>query len=316
MSYTYPAPPAVVGTDLTSIEIHYLLKTPTLIRKRLADILAQKFIADFLLAGRFQAIGGAILYETGEEIFPADSPEAIAAGGEYPVTVLTSGELAAAKTVKWGQDTPVYDEAIARLGIDAVNRALRKLANGNIKHVDSVALAVIASKVTQTISVTSTGTNHVDTGAWATDEAIIEGAIAVKAKADELNVGLSFNYDTVVLKPTQFAKVAGKLLVGGLLPRENGNAILSGSLPFSALGLTWVTSPFVPFVDPLLVDRAQLGGMADENIGSPGYASLDGLETKSIRDEKKDGYLLRARRVTVPVVLEPKAAIIVDDTGL
>lgn len=314
MSYTYPAPPAAVGSDLTSIEIHHLLKTPTLIRKRLADLLAQKFIADYLLQGRFQAVGGSILYETGEEIFPADSPEAVAPGGEYPQTVMSSSELAAAKTVKWGQDSPVYDEAIARLGIDAVNRVLRKLANGNIKHVDSVALAVIASKVTQVISVT-TGTNPVGTGAWSTDDAIIEGVLAVKAKGEELNVGLDFDYNTVVLKPTQFAKVAGKLITGGLVPREQNNAILSGVIP-DYLGLTWTTSTHVAFSDPLLVDRAQLGGMADEDLRSPGYASVDGLETKSIRKDEIDGYLLRARRVTVPVVLEPKAAIVIDDTGL
>lgn len=314
MGYTYPAPPAVVGTDLTTVEIHHLLKTPTLIRKRLADLLKQKFIADFLLTGRFVAQGGAILYETGEEIFPADSPEAVAAGGNYPRTVLTAGELAAAKVVKWGQDTPVTDEAIARLNIEAVNRALRKLANGNIKQVDSVALAVIASKVTQVISVT-TGTNGVNTGAWSTDDAIIEGVLAVKAKAEELNVGEGFDYDTVALKPTQFAKVAGKLLTGGLVPREQQNAILTGVIP-DYLGLTWTTSTFVPFTDPVLVDRARLGGMADEDLRSPGYAALDGLETKSIRKDETDEYLLRARRVTVPVVLEPNAAVVVDDTGL
>ena len=78
MSYTYPAPPATVAADLTTVEVHHLMKTPTALRKRLQGLLAQKFIADYLLAGRFQAIGGAILYETGEEIFPADSAEGVA----------------------------------------------------------------------------------------------------------------------------------------------------------------------------------------------------------------------------------------------
>ena len=314
MTFTYPAPPATVGSDLTTVEIHHLIKSPITLRKRLKDLMAEKFIADFLLTGRFVAQGGAILYETGEEIYPADSPEAVTPGAEYPVTVLTSGELAAARTTKWGQDVVITDEAIARMGMDPVNRGLRKLVNGNVKHVDSVALAVIASKVTQTVSVT-TGTNAVGTGAWSTDDAIIEGAIAVKAKAEELNVDESFNYDTVVLKPSQFAKVAGKLLTGGLVPREQQNAILTGVIP-DYLGLTWTTSTYVPFTDPILVDRALLGGMADENLSGPGYSAIDGVETKAIRLEETDGYLLRARRVTVPVVLEPKAAVIIDDTGL
>lgn len=312
MSYTYPPASGDVASDLTTIEVHHLMKTPTLLRKRLQSILSQKYIADFLLAGRFQAVGGSILYETGEEIFPADSAEAISPGGEYPRTVLTAGELAAAKTTKWGLDSEVTDEAIARMQMTPVNKALRKLANGNIRDVDGVALAVIASKVTQTRSVTGAGTN---TGAWTTDDAIIEGALALKAWAEEENVGYEFDYNTMVLKPTQFAKVAGKLITGGLLPKESQNAVLSGVIQ-DYMGLTWVTSTHVPFTSPMLVDRNQLGGMADENIGGPGYTGLDGVEVKSMRQDETDSYLVRARRVTVPVVLEPKAGIIVTDTGI
>lgn len=312
--FTYPAPPASVGSDLTTIEIHHLLKTPTLLRKRMQEILAHKFVSDYLLAGRFRAVGGAILYETGEEIFPADSAEAVAPGAEYPRTVLTAGELAAARTTKWGLDTPVSDESIARLGMDPVNRALRKLANGNIRDVDSAALSVIASKVTQTVTVTAS-TGDVPTGVWtASDDVIIEGILGVKAFLEEENAGASFDYSTVVLKPTQFAKVAAKLMAGGLLPKESQNAILTGVMQ-DYLGLTWVTSTHVSGSNPILVDRDQLGGMADEELGG-GYTGMDGVQVKSMRQDETDSYLLRARRVTVPVVLEPKAGAVISGTGL
>jgi hypothetical protein len=312
--FTYPAPPASVGSDLTTIEIHHLLKTPTLLRKRMQEILAHKFVADYLLAGRFKAVGGAILYETGEEILPADSAEAVAPGAEYPRTVLTAGELAAARTTKWGLDTPVSDESIARLGMDPVNRALRKLANGNIRDVDSAALSVIASKVTQTVTVTAS-TGAVPTGVWtASDDVIIEGILGVKAFLEEENAGASFDYSTVVLKPTQFAKVAAKLMAGGLLPKESQNAILTGVMQ-DYLGLTWVTSTHVSGSNPILVDRDQLGGMADEELGG-GYTGMDGVQVKSMRQDETDSYLLRARRVTVPVVLEPKAGAVISGTGL
>lgn len=303
--FTYPAPPAQVSSDLTAVQIHHLMQTPSLLRKRLADLLQHKFIADFLLAGRFVAQGGAILYETGEEIFPADSPEAIAPGAEYPLTVLTSGELAAAKTTKWGQDTEVTDEAISRLLLDPVNRALLKLANGIIRHIDSIALGVIASKVTQTYKAT----------AWTEANAIIEGILTAKATAEETHEGEAYDYNTVVLKPTQFSKVASKLITSQLVPRESQNAVLSGVIP-DYMGLTWTTSKHVPFTDPFLVDRDQLGGMADEKIASPGYTAQDGVEVKSIRKDETDKYRLRARRVTVPVVLEPRAGIRITGTGL
>ena len=305
MSFTYPAPPATVGSDLTTTEVHHLMKSPTLLVKRLAEITKHKFIADYLLSGRYTAEGGAILYETGEEIFPADAPEEIAPGGEYPRTTMTSGELAAAKTAKWGQDSPVTDEAISRLKISPVDKALRKTANGMIRTVDGIALAVIAAKVTETYA----------SGAWTDAMQIIESVLMAKATAEEKYVEESFDYDTVVLKPTQFAKVAAALIKSDLVPRESGNVALTGVIP-DYMGLTWTTSTHVPFSDPMLVDPEQLGGIATEKIQSPGYSNLDGLEVKSLRDDDTDSYRVRGRRVLVPVVLEPRAGIRITGTGV
>lgn len=306
MTYTYPAPAVQVSSDLTSTQVHHLMKTPSLILKRIQDLAAHKFIADYLLTGRFQAIGGAVLYETGEEIFPADSPEAVEPGAEYPITTMTSGELAAAKTKKWGQDTFVTDEAIERLLMNPVDKALLKLVNGMVRHVDGVALGVIGSKVTATVTAPAQ---------WSDAAAIVDTVLQAKAAKEEEYVGESFDYDTVVLKPTQFAKVAGALIKSDLVPRESGNFAVSGVIP-DYMGLTWTTSTNVPFSDPFLVDRAQLGGMADEKIASPGYVGRDGVEVLSMRVAENDKYRLRARRVTVPVVLEPRAGIRITGTGV
>ncbi|OMH30647.1 hypothetical protein [Tersicoccus sp. Bi-70] len=308
MAYTYPAPPATVTQGGTAVETHQFLRTPTLISRRLQTLLAQKYIADFLLPARFQAVGGAILYETGESIFPDDDPEAIAPLGDYPKTVMSAGELAAAKTVKWGRDTEVSDESIARMQMNPVERALTKLANGNVRYVDSVALGVIASKLTQTY----TGSG------WTSAEAIIDDVLGAKAKVEEDNVGEGFDLSVVVLKPTQYAKVMAKLIVDGLLPREAANPLNSGQFP-NYLGLTWTTTTHSPVSDPLLVDNMQLGGMADEDLQSPGYTRSRGgvgVEVKSIRDDDIDGWKLRARRVTVPVVLEGRAGVRITGTGV
>jgi hypothetical protein len=58
-----------------------------------------------------------------------------------------------------------------------------------------------------------------------------------------------------------------------------------------------------------VLDSSQLGGMADEDLGGPGYVRAGGVgvETKSIRDDDNDQNRIRARRVTVPIVLEPTA---------
>lgn len=310
MPYTYPAPPATV-TGGDTVEIHHLLKTPTLVARRLRTLLDQRYIADALLTGRFTAQGGAILYETGEPIFTDDDPEAVAPGANYPQTQASSGELAAAKTVKWGQDIPVFDEAIGRLGINPVDRAFTKLVNQSVKFVDSAALGVIASKITQTFDVTAGG----GPGAWTTGDAIVEGVLLAKAKVTSLDEG--YDPNVITLNDLQWAKAIARLIKAGLLPREAGNPVATGVWP-EALGLTWLKSNHTSSTNPLLVDNTQLGGMADENIGGPGYIRTAGVgvETKVIRKDENDSYLLRARRVTVPVVLEPNAGISITNTGL
>ncbi|WP_033373423.1 hypothetical protein [Glaciibacter superstes] len=303
-SYTYPV--ARPEGTLTTAQIHLLLQSPQLIAKRVADLTKMRFIADYLLSGRYEAKGGGIFYETGEEIFAADSPEAVAPGGEYPKTVLTQGELAAAKTVKWGLESDITDEKISQQGISIVNKALVRLSNSVVRHVDSVAMAVIASKVSSTFASPS---------AWTTAGKVIEALTSISTTRGEDGTGIEL--DTVVLKPTQYAKLIGLLVDDKALPREQGNIAITGNIPVDALGFTWATTPHYLGSDPLLVDRDQLGGVADEKLGSPGYASVagSGVETKSDR-HRDDKYEVRARRVVVPVVTEPLAGVKITGTTL
>lgn len=320
VNYTYPVPTVTVLGDGTTEQISYFLKSPNLIRRRLQDLVAEHFIADFLLQGRYQAVGGAILYETGESLFPSDSPEAVAAGSEYKLISMTAGQIAAAKTVKWGFDSRVTDEAISRNNFNPVERALTKLANGMVKQVDSVALGVIASKATTTFAspaVWNGGTStSIDAGA------IIDSVLQAEATWSQnyLDFG-SYDYDTVIVTPLQFAKIAASFLKSNSLPREAGNPIIDSGVLLNYLGKNWVRSKYTPTTNPIMVDTDLLGGMADENIESPGYSTaaangVPGVQAKSIRDEERDQWRLRCRRVTVPVVTDYRAAITITGTGL
>ena len=61
MAYTYPF---VIGAgkDITAADVHAFLKSPTQVARRLADLAAQRFVADFLLKGRYSAEGGAVTW--------------------------------------------------------------------------------------------------------------------------------------------------------------------------------------------------------------------------------------------------------------
>ncbi len=305
MSYTYPVKHPE-GT-LTTAELHLLLSNPTVIAKRLHDLTQMKFIADFLLSGRYSAAGGGIFYETGEEAFASDDPESVGPLGEYPKVVLESGEVVSARTVKWGLDSVISDEKIARQGIAYVNKGLARLGNTVVRHVDSVAMAVIVSRVTSTFASPST---------WTTAGKAVEAILSIQQTRAQLGLGIEL--DTVVLSPADYAKVIGMLIDDKALPRESGATAVQGNIPVDALGLTWATTPHYTGANPLLVDREQLGGMADEQLGGPGYVGTGnvGIESKSIRNDDDDSYTLRARRVTVPVVTEPLAGVQLTGTGL
>lgn len=194
-----PAGPVVSGDDLSTVEIHRLLKSPTLIARRIRDLALHRYIADVLLTGRFKAVGGSILYESGEPLFAEDDPEAITPGAEYPLTKTGIGSLETAKTTKWGQDTKITDEAISRLGINPVDRALTKLVNQSVKFVDSAALGVIASRVTATFNATGAG----NPGAWTTGDNIVEGVLLAQAAITSLDEGYEPN--VIVLRDAQWA---------------------------------------------------------------------------------------------------------------
>lgn len=300
MVYIYPpAAPTITG-DLVSI--NRFLQSPTLVARRLRTILEQRYIADTLLSGRFNVVGGAVQYETGETIFTLDNPRAIAAGGEYPLTGLPGGVVALASTVKWGQDTIVTDESIARRNMQPVERALQKLANQSVQFVDSVALSAIATAVTA---------NAAAGAAWAaaTAQQILTDVALAKANILALNQG--YDPDTVVVDDIRWANAFAAFTAAGLMPRESNSAnpLVTGEFPVIA-GMRWLSTPNIPVAGiALVLDSKVLGGMADEDLGGPGYESANGVgvQAKSIREDKNDQWRLRCRRVTVPIVTEPAA---------
>jgi hypothetical protein len=308
MAYTYPPAPATLSGDLETI--NRFLASPALVSRQLRTLAQQRYISDTVLGQRFQVSGGSVLYETGESIFTTDSPRAVAPGAEYPLTTAPTGAASIAKTVKWGQDTKVTDEAIARQLMNPVNRALLKLVNQNVKFIDGVALAAIASAVTATAAVTAS---------WKTASASQMLTDIAQAKASILALNQGYSPDTVVLDDATWARAYAAFVSGGFLPREqSAGAVVTGQ--FAVIdGLRFLPSPNLPTAGTILVvDSTMIGGMADEDLGGAGYSGAGsvGVEGKSIRDELNDGYRLRMRRVTVPIVSEPAAGFVLTGAAV
>lgn len=299
MPGTYPASPPTLTGDLETIS--RFLQSPTQIRRRLRDYRDLRFVADQLLTQRFNTSGGAALYELSEP-FVTDRPvEAIASGAEYPFANMPTGTAGIAAVSKWGQKVRVTDDEIARnvYAGQTVDRALRKVVNSVISQVDGTAMSAIASAVT---------TTQAASAAWnaATPKILLDillGKKAVYAK------NLGYKPDTLLLDDAHYAYAMSDTSITNALRRETtDNPVYTGSIEIIA-GLTIVVSPSSVAANPYVLDSTQLGGMADEMDGAPGYA-MDQLavQVKSIRLDSNDAWDLQARRKTVPIVQEPGSA--------
>jgi len=308
MPGTYPAAPATLSGDLLTIS--RLLQSPTAISRRLRTFTDLRFTSDQILTQRFRSSGGAVLYEVSEPIINTRPVESVAPGSGYPHDVPANGAAALAAVQKWGQAVDLTDEEITRnvYAGAAVDRALRKLVNSVIKQVDTISLAAISSAVTAT---------QVATAAWsaASGTTMLRDTMAAVAKVIDLNLG--YKPDTLLLSTTKYAYLASDSVVVNMRRREaTDNPVYTGIIDVIA-GLTVLAAPAssLPTDDVWIIDSKQIGGMADEMPDAPGYTVADlAVQTKPIRKDETDAWIIQGRRLTVPVVQEPGAGIRITGT--
>lgn len=299
MPGTYPASPPTLSGDLETIS--RFLQSPTQIRRRLRTYVDLRFVADQILTQRFNTSGGAALYELSEP-FVTDRPvEAVASGAEYPFANMPTGTAGIAAVSKWGQKVRVTDDEIARnvYAGQTIDRSLRKLVNSVISQVDATAMSAVASAVTATQAAVA---------AWsAASPKILLDILLGKKVVYSKNLG--YKPDTLLLDDSHYAYAMADVTVTNALRRETtDNPVYTGQIEVLA-GLTLVVSPSTVAANPYVLDSTQLGGMADEMDGAPGYA-MDQLavQVKSIRLDSNDAWDLQGRRKTVPIVQEPGSA--------
>jgi hypothetical protein len=299
MPTTYPpAAPTISGQLIT---VDRLVNSPVLIYRILRTLVQQRLVGDKALSGRVDLTGsGTAVYEIAESIF-ADMPaEIVAALAEYPLTTDTPGTIAVASTAKWGLADMISDEMVARNRIDLAMRKLIKLANRIVFQFDALALSAISSAVTQTQAAVA---------AWNVSTADpLADILAAAAIIDTLNQG--YVADTVLTTPTKWANVVSHAKILDRAPREgNNNLVLTGNLVQIAGLDIWKTTNMPAGVSAVVLDSSMLGSIAYEALGGGYQGSAGDVESKRIRLDENDGWKIQARKVAVPMVQEPGAAV-------
>lgn len=299
MPGTFPAAAPTLSGD--SLTISRFLQNPALIQRRLRDYRDLRFVSDQLLTQRFRSQGGAVLYEQSEPFITDRTVEAVGAGSVYPYANLTTGTAAVAAISKWGQKVLLTDEEIARNAYagSAIDRAMRKVVNSIIKQVDAIAMSAIQSAAADTATA----------GSWdnatAANRKPLEDILLAVQRIEDRNQG--YRPDTLVVSPKAYTYLMLNDAIAQLRQREStDNPVYTGEIETVA-GLTVIKTPSLT-TGALVLDSQQLGGMADETDGAPGYAVSDlAVQVKAIRKDDQDAWDLQGRRKTVPIVQESGA---------
>lgn len=296
----YPPLPATYSDP--NLTASRFLKNPAFVARRLQTLAERRYVGNLLLPGRQDTNAGAIGYENVEGIFADSAPLVVKPGSEYSLTTIGDGTASLANVVKWGTDTYVTDEAIARRNMDPVDKALLKLANSAALAIDTAVVAAIVTAVTATAGATAV---------WSGSSAAVLRDILL-ASAAIRGANLGYEPDTLLIGDTTWAYLASDPVTAGLMARETtSNTVDTGRFTHLA-GLQVIHAPAANMPSGVgtaawVFDSGQLGFIATENLGG-GYNSAGGLvETKSIREDLTDSWRLRARSNFVPVVTDPLA---------
>lgn len=301
-----PAPPTLSGNLLT---IDRLLQSPLRIARFLRTIANLRFVSDQLLKGQYQSVGGAAAYEISEPILNTRAVTAVAPGSEYPMDATVAGAAALALVSKWGEKVFLSDERVKR-SVYAGNemaRTFQKAINTVVNKVEQLSIATIGSAVTNTSAATAT---------WANSSALIFRDIE-KAAATIVDQNQGYVPDTVLMSSTKYALAVSDQIIASLRRRETtDNPVYGGNLTqIGNYTVVYTAVANLPSDDVWVLDSNMLGGMVDESNADPGYTTIDkGVQIQTERVPGRDGWNMWARRITVPIVQEPAAAVKITGT--
>lgn len=302
-----PAAPTLSGTTLT---IDVYLNNPKYFARLAADFATTRPIGGVLLKGRVDVTGsGSLLFEGIDTMFADQVASVVDQLGDYPLVTTSNGTPSLAATIKNGLATEFSDELVKRGRFDELTKKTKKLTNSTAKLFDTTCTTAISSAVTATTAATATFDAAGGNG--------FRDIQVARAKIQEAGdaIGVAYEPDVVACRPLIFAYVVEQLVrVGALLKADALVANASGIVFSAADGMTYVraNAAFGSGTKVFVGDSSMLGGIATEDLGGNyerlGNDALD-TEVKVIREDKRDGWHIQARKVAVPFITDPLAGM-------
>lgn len=286
-----PAAPTVSGNNIT---IDMFLRNPSRVQRVMQDLTSQRFIADTLYSSG-DAQGGAVIYDrvSQQDLFTERDVEEISPGSEFPNVGGWDPTPNVAKVAKRGGQVEITYEAVRRNNRDMVQRNLTKLRNTLVKKHDAIAVNRIL-----TDGDVLTGTAA---AVWTNSSADPFSDLAAAVSEIEQQ-DLGYNATICLINPQERLSLLTHKSIRDALPRENVqvNPLLSGQLAGLAGIPQWIVSNRVPAGTVIVANAGVVGSMRDEMP----------LYTRIIDKQETETWIIQAARVSVPVITDPKAALV------
>lgn len=263
-----PTTKIVSSIDGPRLTVSELMKSPTLIPRRVLKMMDQAFLSDSVLRTASDNNSGAVVYHESTPLFVDDEPAILDEFGEIPTTNGSLGTALVARVVRRAMGLRVSKTMIDRNNRDAVDTQIVQIRNTMVRSwEDAFFSAVIANAKVQVLNTDK---------AWgATDSHIradVNGAkyLIKNAATDDAGKNkLGFAADTLVISietEEDFlnSDEVSKPYVGNI---ADENLHYTGKLPNKFLGLTvltsWRLSAYFPS-GAMVIQRKVFGGISNE----------------------------------------------------
>lgn len=303
--------------DGPRLTVSQLIKSPSLVPKRIVQMAGQGFMVDQLLRQGPPIPGGSLIFSESEPLYADEGPMNVEEFGEIPLTTTSTGEMRVAKSVKKALGFRISQESIDRNNFDKVQQDMIKLKNSFAKTYEDVFLTSLLAALPTLATTNANG--WVDVNASAAGTGIFADLAHVvynikNADADTSNgtgeQKFHFSPDTIVLNDL----VVSKLLLNPDITKvlQVGNAatmqpLVTGDateLFFKAFGLRVVRSWRLSPDKAIILQSKVVGGVSDERVlgATPLY---EHRPTETWRTD--------VTRMSAVFIDQPKAGIVLTD---
>lgn len=260
--------PIVSTQDGPRLTVSMMLKSPTLIPKRILSLLDSQFLVDSVLRNAEDAPSGSVLYFESTPLFAAENPTILDEFGEIPTTNGFLGTPKVSRVVRRAFGLRVSKTMVDRNSVDAVNVQVTQIRNTMVRAWEDAFFSAIVANAGVHVM-------HTDKSWQATDSHIRQDVNSAKylvqtAAADTAGEQrFGYKADTLVISDSTEVDFLNSNEVSapyvGNIADENLK--YTGKLPQKFLGLdvltSWRLSAYFPS-GAIVCQRKVFGGISDE----------------------------------------------------